>query len=94
MQQNLAVLLIQPQLLLQETATPGLYVLWPLLGADRHMEVVGEGEQEGLGCQAAERALNVEEVGGASADEGAVVGDVREQPATIRRAAQGLLINI
>lgn len=94
MQQNLTVLLIQPQLLLQETAPPGLHVLGPLRGADRQVEVVGEGQQEGLGGQAAQCALNVEEVGGAPADEGAVVGDVGEQAAAVRRAAQGLLVNI
>lgn len=58
------------------------------------MEVVGEGEQEGLGGQATERALYVQEVGGAAADVGAVVGDVSEELAAVGGAAQGLLVGV
>lgn len=36
----------------------------------------------------------MEEVGGAPTDVGAVVSDVSEQLATIRRAAQGLLVSV
>lgn len=56
-EQYLAVLFSQPQLLLQEAAAPALYDLGPLRGADRQVEVVSEGKQECLGCQATERAL-------------------------------------
>lgn len=58
------------------------------------MEVVREGEQERPGRQAAERALQVEEVGGAAADVGAVVGHVGEELAAVLRAAQGLHVGV
>lgn len=51
------------------------------------MKVVGEGKQEGLGCQVAQRALYVQEVGGTTADVGAVVRYVGKELATIRRTA-------
>lgn len=41
-----------------------------------------------------ERALYVEEVGGAAADVGAVVGYVGKELAAIRRAAQRLLVGV
>lgn len=93
-EQYQAVLLSQPQVLLQEAAASALHNLGPLRGADRQVEVVGEGKQEGLGCQATERVLQVKEVGGTAADVGAVVGDVGEELATIRWTAQGLLVGI
>lgn len=93
-QQDLAVLLVQPQLLLQEGAASGLHHFQPLRGADGQVEVVGEGEQEGLGGEATERALDVKEVGGAAADEGAVVSHVGEQLAAVRRASQSPLVYV
>lgn len=86
-EQYLPVLLPQPQLVLHEAAAPALHNLGPLRGADRQVEVVGEGEQESLGCQLAERALQVKEVGGAPAYVGAVVGDVGEELAAVGRTA-------
>lgn len=93
-EQYLPVLLPQPQLVLHEAAASALHNLGPLCGADWQVEVVGEGEQEGLGCQLAERALQVKEVGRAPAHVGAVVGDVGEELSAIGRTAQGLLVNI
>lgn len=62
-EQYLPVLLPQPQLVLHEAAASALHNLGPLRGADWQVEVVGEGEQESLGCQLAECALQVKEVG-------------------------------
>lgn len=90
----MAVLLAQPQLLLQEAAASALNALWPFCGAHRQVEVVGEGKQEGLGCQVTERALYVKEVGGTTADVGAVVSYVGKKLATIGWTAQGLLVGI
>lgn len=55
---------------------------------------MGEGEEEGLSRQAAQRALQVKEVGGAVAYVGAVVSYVGKEVATIWGAAQGLLVHI
>lgn len=58
------------------------------------MEVVCEGVEEGFGCQAAESALQVKEVGGPAADESAMVCDVGKQLSTVGWTAKGLLIGI
>lgn len=58
------------------------------------MEVVGEGVEEGSGCQAAEGALQVKEVGGTAADEGAMVRHVGQQLSAVGRTAKGLLIGV
>lgn len=55
---------------------------------------MGEGKQEGLGCQVTERALQVKKIGGPTADVGAVVSDVGKELAMIGRTAQGLLVCI
>lgn len=75
-EQYLPVLLPQTQLVLQEAATAALHHVVPLHGAEWQVEVVGEREEEGLGGQSAESALQVKVVGGAPAYVGAVVGDV------------------
>lgn len=71
-----------------------LHRLGALSGADQQMEVVSEGVEEGFGCQAAESALQVKEVGGTAADERAMVCDVGKQLSTIRWTAKGLLISV
>lgn len=58
------------------------------------MEVVSEGVEKGLGCQAAESALQVKVVGGAAADESAMICDVGKKLSTIRWTAKGLLVGI
>lgn len=93
-EQYLPVLLSQTQLVLKEVAAAALYDVGALHGAEWQVEVVGEREQEGLGGQVAESALQVKVVGGAPAYVGAVVGDVGKQLATVGWAAQGLLVNI
>ena len=55
---------------------------------------MGESKQEGFGSQAAQGALYMEEVGGATPDVGAMIRYVGQQLAAIRRAAQGLLVGI
>lgn len=93
-EQYLPVLLPEAQLVLEEAAAAALHHVGPLRGAERQVEVVGEGEQEGLGGQVAERALQVKVVGGAPAYVGAVVGDVGQEVAPVGRTAQGLLVNV
>ncbi|KAF3846731.1 hypothetical protein F7725_003809, partial [Dissostichus mawsoni] len=93
-EQDLAVLVPQTQLFLQEAAAPALHPLRPLGAADGEVQVVGEGQQEGLGCHLTQRALQVEEEGGAAADGGAMVGDVGEQLASVRRTAQRFLVDV
>lgn len=94
MQQYLSVLLTQAQLVLQEAVAPPLHRLRALRGADQQMQVVREGVEEGFGCQAAETALQVKEVGGTTADESAMVCDVGKQLSAVRRTAKGLLIGV
>lgn len=93
-EQYLPVLLPQTQLVLEEAAAAALHDIGPLPGAEWQVEVVGEREQEGLGGQLAESALQVKVVGGAPAYVGAVVGDVGKQLAAVGWTAQGLLVSI
>lgn len=93
-EQYLPVLLPKAQLVLEEAAAAARHHVGALRGAERQVEVVGEGEQEGLGGQVAECALQVKVVGGAPAYVGAVVGDVGQEVAPVGRAAQGLLVKV